>query len=93
MESLKGLTGLREISLLCTGITNDGLQRLRCLPELQSLLIGTTEVDDMWLEQLSMLTQLKYLKLISTNVTDEGAKKLQRALPDCEIERWSYGEE
>jgi hypothetical protein len=33
------------------------------------------------------LAQLKILQLAGTPVTDEGVKKLQQALPNCEISR------
>jgi len=37
------------------------------------------------LEHLSGLTGLKILWLGDTQVTDEGVKKLQQALPNCDI--------
>jgi hypothetical protein len=33
------------------------------------------------------LAQLQRLKLDNSNVTDEGVKKLQQALPNCQIFR------
>jgi hypothetical protein len=33
------------------------------------------------------LTRLTYLSLGTTQVTDEGVKKLQQALPNCQIVR------
>ena len=48
--------------------------------------VGTKVTDD-GLEHLKVLTSLKTLYLINTNVTDDGVKKLQTALPNCEIVR------
>jgi hypothetical protein len=42
-------------------------------------------VTDTGLEHLRGLTQLQLLYLGGTQITDEGVKKLQEALPNCEI--------
>ena len=39
------------------------------------------------LERVKRLTQLRVLLLPRTRVTDEGVKKLQEALPNCDIRR------
>ena len=44
-------------------------------------------VKDADLEQLMALKQLRYVLLPSPNVTDAGAAKLQKALPNCKIDR------
>jgi hypothetical protein len=46
--------------------------------------LGTPITDD-GLVHLKDLTRLKELRLYHTQVTDEGVKKLQEALPKCEI--------
>jgi len=44
------------------------------------------EVTDAWVqEHIPCLTRLETLRLHDTRVTEDGVKKLQEALPDCEI--------
>jgi hypothetical protein len=44
-------------------------------------------MTDKGLEHLKGLTQLQMLFLRETKVTDQGVKKLQQALPKCNIQR------
>ena len=62
-----------------------GLTHLKGLTQLQSLDLGCTQVSDYGLEYLKELAQLQTLSLRDTKVTGEGVKKLQRALPNCNI--------
>jgi hypothetical protein len=50
-----------------------------------------TEVTDAVLEHLKGLSQLRWLFLDGTQVTDAGVKKLQQALPNCNISPTPYG--
>ena len=68
-------------------MTDAGLVHLKRLTQLQQLYLERTKVTDAGLEHLKGLTQLRNLDLSQTEVTDEGVKKLQQALPNCEIER------
>ena len=47
--------------------------------------LHNTKVTDVGLEHLEGLTNLKRLNLVNTQITDEGVKKLQKALPNCQI--------
>jgi len=87
LEHLKGLTELQVLNLYVTSITDAGLEHLKGLTNLRSLDLYDTNVTDAGLEHLKGLTNLRYLGLRKTNVTDEGVKKLQQALPKCEIHR------
>lgn len=87
LEHLKGLSQLSELRLDFTSITNKGLEHLKGLSQLQTLDISATKITDAGLEYLDGLSQLKELRLYSTSVSDESVKKLQRALPNCKIER------
>ena len=46
---------------------------------------GNTQITDAGLEHLKGMTSLRGVELMRTSVTDEGVKRLQEALPDCEI--------
>jgi Leucine-rich repeat (LRR) protein len=63
------------------------LENLQGLTQLSILWLDHTAVTDAGLEHLKGLTQLQTLDLSGTNVTDEGVKKLQQALPKCQIVR------
>ncbi len=87
LEHLKGMTKLQTLDLSGTRVTDAGLEHLEKLTKLQRLDLFATEVTDAGLEYLKGLTQLKTLDLGQTNVTDDGVKRLQRALPNCQIDQ------
>jgi hypothetical protein len=88
LEHLTGLTQLKFVSLYNTPVTDPGLECLKGLTQLEFLSLCDTRVTDAGLAHCSGLTQLRYLRLNDTKVTDKGVKKLQQALPNCEIEHW-----
>jgi hypothetical protein len=57
------------------------------MSRLRYLNLDNTQVTDITLERINGLNQLKHLRLRNTKVTDEGVRKLQQAVPNCEIER------
>ncbi len=87
LAHLRGLTRLEELDLNGCRVTDAGLRHLRGLTRLRTLNLDQTGVTDAGLEHLRGLKELRTLNLNCTDVTDEGAKKLQRALPKCEIRR------
>ena len=68
-----------------TKVTDDGLVHLAGMTELRRLYLKNTRITDSGLEHLKGLTKLNQLDLRSTKVTDVGVKKLQTALPNCDI--------
>ncbi len=84
---LVGLPRLHELRLDRTSVTDAGLEKIGRLTELQWLALGETKITDAGLECLKKMTELRWLGLGSTKVTDAGVKKLQQALPNCEITR------
>ncbi len=88
LESLRleNISGLTTLALADTKVTSVGLQQLRELRSLECLIIKRTPVTDAGLEHLRGLTNLERLQLHDTQVTPEGARRLQEALPNCEIE-------
>lgn len=85
LEHLQGLTQLRVLSLEGTQVTDAGLEHLQGLTQLQTLLLEGTQVTDAGLEHLTGLAQLSELGLTDTQVSDSGVRRLQQALPDCQI--------
>jgi hypothetical protein len=55
------------------------------LTQLEVLCLGETAVTDAAVEPLSKLTRLRSLDLTGTRVTPEGAARLKKALPECQI--------
>jgi hypothetical protein len=69
-----------------TEITDAELEHLKELVSLRFLYIcRTPQVTDVGLKHLEGLNSLEALFLAGTPVTDEGIKKLQEALPTCQI--------
>jgi hypothetical protein len=50
-------------------------------------MLSDTAISDAGLEHLRGLTQLTALRIRRTKTTDAGEKKLQKALPNCTIQR------
>ena len=53
----------------------------------EKLNLNGTDITDVGLVHLKRLTRLKRLFIADTHVTDEGVRRLQEALPKCQIKR------
>jgi hypothetical protein len=84
---LAKLPKLQAVSLADTKITDAALKQLGGLADLDYLMIDYTRVTDAGLEYLRGLKQLQHLDLKGTQVTEDGIRKLQNALPKCEIRK------
>ena len=78
---------VEELSLSNTQATDTALEHLKHLTALQRLWLYNTQVTDSGLEHIKGLTALQELNLTYTQVTDAGIARLQKALPNCKIER------
>ena len=89
MIHLKELTKLETLRLsLSTMITDAGLVHLKGLTNLRTLDLKTTlQITDARLVHLKELTKLRELDLEDTQATDAGIAELQKALPNCKIEK------
>ena len=74
-----------EVVLDDTEATDACLEHLKGMTNIDILQLNGTKVTDACLEHLEGLTNLGFLRLKNTNVTPEGVKKLQEALPNCDI--------
>lgn len=81
----KGLSALERLHLGGTQVTNDGLPHLIKLEGLRELDLRHTKITDAGAEQLAQLGRLESLDLRNTGVTAKGVKRLQAALPNCQI--------
>lgn len=85
LEFIGKLTQLEHLTVADSHITDCGLKHLTRLTQLQYLCLDGNDITDTGLDHLKGLTKLEYLSLRDTRVTAEGVKKLQQALPNCEI--------
>ena len=75
------------LNLYRTQVTDAGLKELAGLKSLHTLDLRGTQVTDAGLKELAGLKSLHTLYLSGTQVTDAGVAELQKALPDCRINR------
>ena len=76
---------LTRLHLGNTAITDDGLKYLKDLHYLESLNLYGTQITDEGIQHLAGLKNLKRLYVWKTRVTKEGAARLQKLLPDLEV--------
>jgi Leucine-rich repeat (LRR) protein len=85
LTHLEGLRQLQWLNLSGTKVSDAGLVHLENLSQLRWLNLSATKVSDAGLAHLKGLRQLQTLNLLGTKVTDQGEKRLQQALPGCEV--------
>ena len=72
LENLRGLTGLRVLTLYSTAVTDAALETVRGLTGLERLQLDGTPVTDRGMACLEGLTRLEVLHVNATQVTDAG---------------------
>ena len=77
LREIGHLTGLLELSLGFTGITDAELKYLSGLGRLEVLELDRTHVTDEGMKDLQQLTNLRILDLSDTGLTDAGLKELK----------------
>jgi len=78
-----------EVTVCPGDFSDEEAVYLKRLTKLEMLYLYGTQITDAGVTHLERLTGLAILELIGTQVTPEGVKKLQEALPECQI---FYGE-
>jgi len=68
-------------------VKDEALENLGELPHMARLNLNNSDVTDSQLRHLKKLAQLRWLELEAPRVTDEAVQKLQRELPNCQIQR------
>lgn len=94
MSNIVHLTGLQELYLSDTKITDQGLASLRSLVSLQRISIYHTAISDKGIFNLVQVLGLKWLTCSGTNATEEGLNLFRRAMPGCKTVsfKWRYQE-
>jgi hypothetical protein len=89
-EDLKYLCALKElntIDLSRTEISDEGVRYIPAFNSLRTLYLRESRITDVGLKHLRQMSRLRHLTLYTTQVTDAGVAELQKALPNCKIER------
>ncbi len=79
-------TSLQHLSMADTKVTPDIGSVLRTLPELVSLDLSGTNVDNFTLLDLESIQTLRELKLLNVEIPEADIERLKTKLPDCRIE-------
>ncbi len=80
------LSAIRLLNLKNARITDRGLETLRNLKTLETLILDANAIDDEGLRNLVELTNLGSLSLKTTRVTPAGVQMLMDKLPKCRVE-------
>ena len=87
-ESLAQLKSLKKLYLYGTLISDQGLQRLPELSELEVLYVGRDEgadISDASIEILAARQSLRTLGIPGTRFSPEGLQKLREQMPNCSL--------
>jgi hypothetical protein len=76
LASLRSFSGLRDLDLAGTDMTDQDLAKLRGFTNLRSLNLGSTWVTDVGLKELGKFKRLRGLNLNNTRVTFAGLTEL-----------------
>ena len=90
-EGLKHLRDMTQLKALWVGlghgrITDAGMTHLAALSKLRRLDLQNTSVTDAGLQKIRGLTNLRALYLHGTHVTPAGAREIQAAIPDLNVD-------
>lgn len=88
------LTGLQELYLSDTAISDDGLTQLRHLRSLQRISLYHTAIGDDGIINLALIPGLKWLTCSGTSITEVGLNNFRRVMPECKTVsfKWRYKE-
>ena len=94
LMNIAHLSGLQELYLSDTKISDQGLVSLRSLGSLQRISIYHTGIGDKGILNLALIPGLKWLTCSGTAVTEEGFNLFRRVMPGCKTVsfKWRYQE-
>ncbi len=92
LSRIAHLTGLQELYLSDSTVTDQGLKLLLPLSSLQRISIYHTAIGDDGLFNLAQLPELKWLTCSETQATDEGLNQFRLFVPACKTVnfKWRY---
>lgn len=94
LRHLAHFSGLQELYLSNTRVSDDGLRLLGGLHGLRRLYIYHTAIGDAGLRNLAHMKGLKWLTCSGTGITEEGLNRFRQALPGCKAVsfKWRFEE-
>jgi internalin A len=84
LDIVAGMDNLTSLSLENGTFSDAGVAKLSRLP-LEELNVKQTAITDASVDTIAKLTSLKRLVVTQTRITTDGAQRLHKALPGCEI--------
>ncbi|MFA7405352.1 MAG: hypothetical protein WC007_15265 [Pelobacteraceae bacterium] len=86
------LTGLQELYLSDTRVSDQGLALLRPLESLQRISLYHTTIGDRGILNLALIPGLKWLTCSGTAVTEDGFNSFRKVMPGCKTVsfKWRY---
>lgn len=86
LTNLDQMKSLRKLSLANTKISNStALRRLVKMPQLKTLDLSGTWINDRSVKPLGTMKSLRELDISSTDITPQGSLKLEFKLPDTKV--------
>ena len=85
VAQLVGLNRLLWLELSDTRVSNRSVELAQHFPQLKTLMLFGTKIDDGCLPHLERIISLREVGLDDTQVTTDGLARLQRSRPDLEI--------
>jgi hypothetical protein len=79
---------VQTLFLSGTQVTDQGLDHLTRLPQLEWLDLRDSSVTDAGLERLRGMRQLRMLRVQGSRVTRAGFERLQQSIPELETDPW-----
>jgi hypothetical protein len=95
LAAITHLTGIQELYLSDTTVSDQGLALLRPLKNLKRFSIYHTAIGDTGLLNLALVYGLKWLTCSGTAITEEGLNLFRHMLPGCKAVsfKWRYDEQ
>lgn len=92
IHNIVHLTGLQELYLSDTRISDQGLILLRPLESLQRISIYHTAIGDRGILNLAVIPRLKWLTCSGIEASEEGLNLFRLAMPECKTVnfKWRY---
>lgn len=85
IEHLNAFPGFKNLRLMGSEVTDDGLRQLSRLRNLEDIRLDGMDVTDNGLEHLAEIKTLRLVSVLGTKVTADGVAKLKPSLPNCTI--------
>lgn len=85
MQHIGAISSLKSVNLEGTVIDDLGVACLTGLTELEELILDGTNITDSCIDEIVKHSKLRYVHVRKTNVSGNGASRIMRQLPRCEV--------